>query len=160
VRSVDPSGQRRHAGERARFFPVTYVEPLKGNEHIAGFDLASEAGRRAAVEATFDTGTVTATPPIRLVQEQGEQVGILLVFAVHDGSNGAGVVSVALRMGTFMAGLLAPVDSMIHVRLIDLDQEKVPTAVFLLEPAAPLTAMRSPSASGIILSRLLPPHPT
>jgi signal transduction histidine kinase/CheY-like chemotaxis protein len=103
---------------------VTYVEPLKGNEHIVGFDLASEAGRQAAVESTLDTGTVTATPPIRLVQEQGEQVGILLVYAVHDGANGVGVVSIALRMGTFMTGLLAPVNSMIGVRLVDLELKK------------------------------------
>jgi CHASE1-domain containing sensor protein len=103
---------------------VTYVEPLKGNEHIIGFDLASEVGRRSAVEATLDTGAVEATPPIRLVQEHGEQSGIQLVSAVRHGRNGAGVVSVALRMGTFMAGLLAPVDSMIRLRLVDLDDEK------------------------------------
>jgi signal transduction histidine kinase/CheY-like chemotaxis protein/sensor domain CHASE-containing protein len=135
IREVDPSGQRRRAGERARYFPVTYVEPLKGNEHIVGFDLASEPGRRAAVEATLDTRTVTSTPPIRLVQEQGEQVGVLLVYAVHDGPNGVGVVSVALRMGTFMAGLLAPVASAIGVRLVDLEQGKVLHSDFALAPA-------------------------
>jgi CHASE1-domain containing sensor protein len=124
IREVDPSGQRRRAGERAHYFPVTYVEPLKGNEHIVGFDLASEAGRRAAVEATLDSGNVRGTPPIRLVQEQGEQIGILLVYAVHAGPNGVGVVSVALRMGTFMTGLLAPVHSMIHVRFVDLESGK------------------------------------
>jgi signal transduction histidine kinase/ActR/RegA family two-component response regulator/sensor domain CHASE-containing protein len=125
IREVDPSGRRQRAGERARYFPVTYVEPLKGNEHIVGFDLASEAGRRAAVEVTLDTGTITATPPIRLVQEQGEQVGILLVYAVHNGPNGTGVVSVALRMGTFITGLLTPVASAIGIRLVDLEQGKV-----------------------------------
>jgi CHASE1-domain containing sensor protein len=70
IREIDASGQRRRAADRARFLPVTRVEPSKGNELIVGFDLASEAGRRAAVEATLDTRTVTATPPIRLVQEQ------------------------------------------------------------------------------------------
>ena len=114
---------------------MTYVEPLKANEPIVGFDLASEPGRRAAVEKTLDTSTVTSTPPIRLVQERGEQVGILLVYAVHDGPNGVGVVSVALRMGTFMAGLLAPVASAIGVRLIDVGQEKVLHSDFASAPA-------------------------
>ncbi len=131
---IDASGQRRRAAERARFLPVTYVEPLKGNEHIVGFDLASEAGRRAAVEATLATRTVTATPPIRLVQEQGEQAGILLVYAVHEGPNGVGVVSVALRMGTFMTGVLAPVAPMIGVRLVDLESQKILNGGF--SPAA------------------------
>jgi signal transduction histidine kinase/ActR/RegA family two-component response regulator len=118
VRQVD-SGRRHRAEEREQYYPVTYVEPPKGNEHIVGFDLASEPGRKAALEEAISTRTVTATPPIRLVQEQGEQVGILLIFPVYDGSNGPGVVAVALRMGTFMAGLLAPVDAKIKVRLVD-----------------------------------------
>jgi len=136
IREVDPSGQQRRAEERPSFFPVTYVEPLKGNEHIVGFDLASEAGRRAAVQATLDTGTVTATPPIRLIQEQGEQVGILLVYAVHDGSNGTGVVAGALRMSTFMAGMHAPIASAIGVRLVDLQQGKVLHCDFVSKPSS------------------------
>jgi signal transduction histidine kinase/CheY-like chemotaxis protein len=124
IREVDASGQRRRSGERPYYYPVTYVEPLKGNEHIVGFDLASEAGRNAAIEETLRTGAVAATPPIRLVQERGEQVGILLVFAVHDGVNGPGLVSVALRMGTFMDGLLAPVNEILCARAIDLQGGK------------------------------------
>jgi CHASE1-domain containing sensor protein len=75
IREVDAAGQRRRAKERDRYYPVTYVEPLAGNEHIVGFDLFSEAGRKAAVEETIKTERVTATPPIRLVQEQGDQPG-------------------------------------------------------------------------------------
>src|SRR5262249_50453706 len=109
---------------RDLYYPVTYVEPLKGNEHIVGFDLFSEAGRKTALEETINSGRVTATPPIRLVQEQGEQPGILLILAVPDGPNGAGVVAVALRMGTFMTSLLAAVEPMLSVRLVDTGRDK------------------------------------
>jgi signal transduction histidine kinase/ActR/RegA family two-component response regulator/sensor domain CHASE-containing protein len=124
IREVDPAGQRRRAAERDRYYPVTYVEPLKGNEHIVGFDLFSEAGRKTAVDETNNTGRVTATPPIRLVQETGDQPGILLLFAVRDGPNGPGVVSVALRMSTFVTGIAAPVSRMLKVRLLDVGQDK------------------------------------
>ena len=124
IRELDGRGQRRRAAERDRYYPVTYVEPLKGNEHIVGFDLFSEPGRRAAIEETITTGKVTTTPPIRLVQEKRDQPGILLILAVHDGSNGAGVVSVALRMGTFVTGIAAPVKSLLDVQLIDVGQDK------------------------------------
>jgi signal transduction histidine kinase/CheY-like chemotaxis protein/integral membrane sensor domain MASE1 len=120
IREVDAAGQRRRAAARDRYYPVTYVEPLKGNEHIVGFDLFSEAGRKAAVEETVDTGRVMATPPIRLVQEQGSEPGILLIFAVRDGHNGPGVVSVALRMRTFVSGIVAAVDPILSVKLVDL----------------------------------------
>jgi CHASE1-domain containing sensor protein len=83
IREIDAAGQRRRAKERDRYYPVTYVEPLAGNEHIVGFDLFSEAGRKAAVEETIKTERVTATPPIRLVQEQGDQHGILALYAVE-----------------------------------------------------------------------------
>jgi signal transduction histidine kinase/CheY-like chemotaxis protein/sensor domain CHASE-containing protein len=125
IREVDAAGQRRRAKERDRYYPVTYVEPLAGNEQIVGFDLFSETGRRAAVEETIKTERVTATPPIRLVQEKGDQPGILALLGVHDGANGPGVVSVALRMGTFMSGILAPVSSVLGARVIDLGEGKV-----------------------------------
>jgi signal transduction histidine kinase/CheY-like chemotaxis protein len=124
IREVDSSGLSRRAGERDRYHPVTYVEPLKGNEHIVGFDLISEAGRKAAVEYAINSGEVAASPPIRLVQEQGEQRGILLIFGVDGGPNGPGIVAVALRMGTFTAGIAAPYAAMLHVRLTDAGQEK------------------------------------
>jgi len=124
IRELDPAGQRRRAAERDRYYPVTYVEPLGGNEHTVGFDLLSEAGRKAAVEETVSTGRVTVTPPIRLVQEKGDQPGILALFAVHDGPNGPGVVAVALRMGTFVSGILAPLGSVLRARVIDLGEDK------------------------------------
>jgi signal transduction histidine kinase/CheY-like chemotaxis protein len=124
IKEVDPSGQRRRAAERDRYYPVTYVEPLKGNEHIVGFDLFSEAGRKTAIEETTNTGRVTATPPIRLVQEKGDQPGILLIFAVRDGPNGPGVVSVALRMSAFVTEIVAPVGLILRVRLVDVGQDK------------------------------------
>src|SRR5215831_3508195 len=80
--------------------------------------------RKAAVDETANTGRITATPPIRLVQEKGDQPGILALFAVRDGPNGPGVVSVALRMGTFVSGILAPLSSVLRVRVIDLGEDK------------------------------------
>ncbi len=137
IREVDSSGQRRRAGERAVYYPVTYVEPLNGNEQVVGFDLASEPGRRTAVEEAINTGTVRTTPPIRLAQERAEQAGILVIFAVQDGPNGPGVVSVALRMGTFMSELLAPVAAILNVRLVDTGSNKPLYPGFPAETAGP-----------------------
>src|SRR6516164_7857502 len=135
IRELDPAGQRRRAAERDRYYPVTYVEPLHGNEHTVGFDLLSEAGRKAAVEETAKTGRITATPPIRLIQEKGDQPGILALFAVRDGPNGPGVVSVALRMGTFVSGILAPLDSVLRARVIDLGEGKALYSGFSPSPS-------------------------
>jgi signal transduction histidine kinase/integral membrane sensor domain MASE1/CheY-like chemotaxis protein len=137
IREIDDTGERRRATERDRYYPVTYIEPLAGNEQIVGFDLFSEAGGKTAVEETIKTQKVIATPPIRLVQEQGSQPGILALFAVDDGPNGPGVVSVALRMGTLVSGILAPVTSVLGARVIDLGEGK------------PLYSDVSPSSDGV-----------
>jgi signal transduction histidine kinase/integral membrane sensor domain MASE1 len=107
------------ATRRPFYYPVTYLEPLAGNTEAVGYDLASNPDRRAAIEQAIASGEVTATAPIRLVQERGDQTGILLVAAVPNGPNGPGVVLVVLRMGTFTEGLLSPLGSVLRVRFLD-----------------------------------------
>jgi integral membrane sensor domain MASE1 len=120
IREVAPSGGLRQAGDRAQFYPVTYLEPLRGNEEAVGFDLASDAARRAAIETAIAEKRVTATAPIRLVQERANHPGILLIDAVPSGPNGPGVVLIVLQMQTVLRSFLQPLDHMVSVRLIDI----------------------------------------
>jgi signal transduction histidine kinase/CheY-like chemotaxis protein/integral membrane sensor domain MASE1 len=120
IRELDSSGRLHKAAEHAQFYPITYVEPLGGNEEVVGFNLGSNATRRAAVETAIATGRVAATAPIRLVQEHGKQMGILLTDAVPSGPNGSGIVLIVLRMETFIRTFLEPLDLMLNVRLVDL----------------------------------------
>ncbi len=80
------SGALVGAGERDAYFPVYYVEPLAGNEAALGFDLGSDSARRRAIERARDGGELAATAPIKLVQEDGDQVGLLVFAPVFDGA--------------------------------------------------------------------------
>jgi len=71
------------AGERPEYFPVYFMENLSGNEPALGFDLRSEGKRRLALERARDTGLAIATPPIRLVQEPGSQLGFLVLLPIY-----------------------------------------------------------------------------
>jgi PAS domain S-box-containing protein len=119
IRQRAQSGELRSADDRNHFYPVTYVEPLEGNERAVGFDLASDQTRRTAIEAATTRGSLVATAPIRLVQEQGSQYGVLLIDSVSSGSTGPGIVLVVLRMATFAASLVQPLRSTLNVRLAD-----------------------------------------
>ncbi len=119
VRQRAQSGEMRSVDDRSHFFPVTYVEPLAGNEPALGFDLASDATRRAAIEAAASSRNLAATAPIRLVQEQGSERGILLIDSVSSGLSGPGIVLVVLRMGTFAAALVDPLRSTLNLRFAD-----------------------------------------
>jgi len=134
IRQIDGSGRPRRAGERPEFYPVTYIEPLEGNAQAAGLDLASNPDRYAALAATIEKGTVSATAPIRLIQEPADQTGMLLIDAVRDGPNGPGILLVALRMGAFIQAMLGPMASTINLQLIDADQGKPLFDSFSSEP--------------------------
>jgi len=71
-------GEMARAGERAEYYPVYYVEPLKGNGPAVGYDLGSNPVRLAALEQARDTGTMVISGRITLVQETGSQHGVLI----------------------------------------------------------------------------------
>ncbi|MEI6972292.1 MAG: CHASE domain-containing protein, partial [bacterium] len=75
------------ATARAIYHPIFRVAPLAGNERALGYDLGSEPLRRSAIEEATRTGLITATEPITLVQEAGNQKGILVFRPVFGGTD-------------------------------------------------------------------------
>lgn len=88
-------GQMVVAAPRKEYFPVYYVEPLKGNEAAFGFDLASNKHRLAAMNAARDDGLPKVSGRLTLVQEKGEQFGILVFCPVY--RRGVSVSTIADR---------------------------------------------------------------
>jgi PAS domain S-box-containing protein len=119
IRERNASGDLIPATVKDQYYPVAFVEPLAGNEPAVGFDLASSPDRNKAIESTFATDRVAATAPVRLVQERGEQAGILLIQAVPDGPSGPGLVLVVLRMGAFTAKLKQPYQKTLSLQFGD-----------------------------------------
>jgi PAS domain S-box-containing protein len=117
IRERDASGQLQAAQTRSQFYPISYLEPLDGNEEAVGFDLASEGVRAAALETAVATGSVVATAPI--VQEHAQQAGILVTNAVPDGPTGPGIVLAVIRMGTFTAALAESELASLNLRFTD-----------------------------------------
>lgn len=72
------------AGSRDQYYPVLYVEPVSGNERAIGYDLASNRVRFAAMTKARDTGLLTATARVRLVQEKADQWGTLIFAPVYN----------------------------------------------------------------------------
>lgn len=76
-------GKMVPAIEREIYFPVYYLNPIKGNENALGFDLNSNKERRGILSRSRDTGKTLATAPISLVQERGESVGFLVFIPIY-----------------------------------------------------------------------------
>lgn len=71
------------AQKRDVYFPVSYIEPVSGNENALGFDLASNLKRLATLNLAQQTEKVAITPSIQLVQETDIQKSFLAVLPVY-----------------------------------------------------------------------------
>ena len=113
------------------YFPVYYVEPLRGNEGALGFAAPSMESRNRSMARARDGNQLVLSAPIRLVQETGDQRGVLAFLPVYrDGTAPemvaerrtqlTGFVMLVLRLGDFVTELLPP-DTQLDVQLHDLD---------------------------------------
>ncbi|TAN67658.1 MAG: PAS domain S-box protein [Methylobacter sp.] len=71
------------AENRPVYVPVDFIEPYKGNEVALGFDVYSDRLRHEAIDRAKDTGEITTTSQITLVQELGHQNGVLTLMPVY-----------------------------------------------------------------------------
>ncbi len=83
----DVAGQLVRASQRDEYFPVYFVEPLKGNEPALGYNLASDKTRLEALTGSRKSGMMVATSRISLVQERGNQFGFLVFMPVYENSS-------------------------------------------------------------------------
>jgi diguanylate cyclase (GGDEF)-like protein/PAS domain S-box-containing protein len=125
IRERNAAGKLTRAGERNIFYPVTYVEPLAGNQAAFGFDMASNPARLSALNKAKQSGSVVISPAVHLVQDSRPQAGVLLILAVNPHDSKSGVVLSVLRIGDFMDKLLQDTRPMLYTRLVDLDEQKI-----------------------------------
>ncbi|MCB1889951.1 MAG: EAL domain-containing protein [Rhodocyclaceae bacterium] len=88
---------------------VLHIEPLGRNAAALGIDLLSHPKRRATVETLRRTGRATVSDGFRLVQETGDQPGVLLMLPVFDdpaATEIAGVTVGVFRLGDLIARAL------------------------------------------------------
>ncbi|MFK0572069.1 CHASE domain-containing protein [Endozoicomonas sp.] len=81
IKEQDDNGNMVRAKESDEYFPVYFVEPLAGNEKAVGFNLAANPERKSALKKALETGRLVASSRIKLVQETGNQNGVLLFLA-------------------------------------------------------------------------------
>ncbi len=121
-------GQMLSAPERDYYYPITFVEPMRGNEKAYGFNIASSELASAARARAELIGNVALTAPLTLVQEEGSAYGFVAYLAVeHDGVDMAlsrsGIVAAVFQVGRFIkavSGLRKDQSDGIHLQMTDI----------------------------------------
>ena len=107
----DVDGRAFTARDADEYFPMTYIEPLDRNLSVLGLNPLALPSTAKAIQETRRHGQPVASEPIRLVQEQGNQNGVVIYLSTarldHDVSgyhaHEAGLVSAAFRMDDALA---------------------------------------------------------
>ena len=83
IREPGRNGEMVPALQRGEYFPVTYLHPDAGNERARGFDVGTNPKAWEAVARARDTGSISATRRIRLIQDRQKCSGIVLYAPVY-----------------------------------------------------------------------------
>lgn len=111
------------------YMPITYIEPLKGNEKAVGLDMAHESNRYQAALKAMASGKPQITGPITLVQDAGKTPGFLFFVPVYkekvsqlqQGKQFKGLVYAPFVVKKLMAGTLSRADRHVAIKLEDND---------------------------------------
>ena len=128
-----PEGQTYPAPAADVYLPIRFVEPLESNASVMGLDILVLPATARAAQLAINTGQPQVTDGLRLVQETGEQRGVVMYQAAQfpevDGGRNAprnliGLVSAVLRMDDVLKAALE-------------GYEGRDLSVCLIDPAAP-----------------------
>ncbi len=114
IKEKNENGEFVEVIDKDEYFPVYFVEPLKGNEAAVGFDLSSNETRNKSLDKARETGKIVTTSKIELVQETGSQSGFLVFLPVYEGD------LVGFALGVFRVGDLVD-ESVKYYKNIDID---------------------------------------
>lgn len=88
-------------------FVIKYVEPIEWNATARGLNIAFEERRRSAAIAARDSGKITISRPVTLVQDRAHGSGFLLLAPLYDHSGNP--PTVLGRRAHFLGWVYAPI---------------------------------------------------
>jgi two-component system sensor histidine kinase/response regulator len=152
------------AASHAEYFPIYFVEPHEGNQRALGFNGFSNLNRQEVMNKARDTGKPTASGKIRLIQEIGEQAGLIIYLPIYSNGLPHGILEQrrqnllgytlgVFRVGDMVTAALQDVDiSGLDLKLYDTDAPAKDRLLYDSRPTQP-AATDSVSAG---LRRIIP----
>ncbi len=152
---VDPAGP----GQAPDLYVIKFIEPREPNRGAWGFDIGSEALRRAAVERAVRTGEPTLTGRVQIAQNDGRRAGMLFMLAVYRSGTHpttpeqreaalAGLVYAPIVLEAALADLSSSLGGLINVEIFDATGTQKSAQLFDMDgPLETATATTSKNGS-------------
>jgi diguanylate cyclase len=144
IKGRRPTGETYTAPTAERYLPIRFVEPLETNRSVLGLDVLVLPATANAATRALASRLPQVTEAIRLVQEPGDQRGVVLYQAARYPQVDAGAAA-----PTPLLGVVSAVFRMDDVLQAALEGDELTyLGVCLLDPAAPSTNQRLAGAPG------------
>jgi PAS domain S-box-containing protein len=151
--SRDGAGHDAAMAPGAVFHAIQFVAPFRGNEVTLGYAAEGLPTRQETLARALRTDSLAASGRTRLIQEQGDQAGVLVMIPVRGkGGRPIGVVQGVFRMGDMVQRSLAFLEPMgLVLRLSD---ASAPESESLLhEEPSPLPGLGRSKEEGLRVDR-------
>lgn len=99
-------GEKAPSSPGDTLYLITYIEPVASNAAVLGADLSAEADRKRAADSSRDTGRLTATAPVQIVQDGTLRPGFLIFLPFY--KRGAILNTVEERRDALLGWIYAP----------------------------------------------------
>jgi CHASE1-domain containing sensor protein len=127
IKVKSSSGELIESPKKEVYYPVFYLEPIKGNEKVLGFDLGSNRKRLRALNKAKESGNAVATEKINLVQAGKSTPGMLIIYPVYKKDKKQkilGYVLVVYKIQKLINRIIIPgLNSNIGIQIFDLENE-------------------------------------
>ncbi len=129
---IDPAYQITPSGQRERYAPIAYIEPVNDNRAALGFDVFTNTQAQAATARTLELNDVAITARTTLIQDQGRadiyafvmylpvyRIGAALDTVAAREDAIVGWVDVPFRMNDLMEGMRGEFNHEIYFEIHD-----------------------------------------
>ena len=135
----DRQGKKVPVTGRDKYYPILYVEPLAGNEKAVGYDVNSNPIARQALQEALQTGQMTATDPLTLIQEPEQQQAIVVYSPVLKTPHAppVGVTALVLRLEQFLTETFTQAsygDRAVHLEWLEVYDRRSPRTLAASSP--------------------------
>ncbi len=83
IKQLKPSVGAESAQENLYYLPIFYTEPFDKNKSAIGLDLLSHPTASAAAKAAIEQANMVSTQPLKLIQENADNVGFVVYYPVY-----------------------------------------------------------------------------
>ena len=146
---LDSNGKPTIASVREQYYPVLYIYPYEQNKQAHGLNLGVNMSRLEALTRALNERNNIATAPIKLAQNVGDKMGVILYIPVFNSSSDDAATSESDQFLGFISGVFVIDDIVSDVVADSISQDYGINLTDITTPLKPVNIVTSPLVKAV-----------